>query len=75
MTIQEIKRRSAEKSPYFFTPKTLKFFGQNMRSFKVKKCEDGRYLIYAPMIDKINGRNMGNTERYFNPINNELERE
>jgi len=73
MTIQEIKRRSEEKSPYFFTPKTLKFFGQTMRSFKVKKCEDGRYLISAPMIDKTTGRNMGNTERYFNPVNNELE--
>jgi len=46
-----------------------------MKSFEVKKCQDGRFLISAPMIDKTTGRNMGNTERYFNPINNELERE
>ncbi len=73
MTIYEIKRLTAENSPYFFTSKTLKFFGQTMRSFSVRKQQDGRYYVSAPMIDRFTGRLMGKTERYFNPENNTLE--
>lgn len=73
MNIHEIKQRTQESAPYFFVPKTLKFFGQTMRSFKVKKQPDGRYLITAPMIDRFTGRNMGQTKRYFNPETNELQ--
>jgi len=73
MTIYDIKRLTAESSPYFFTSKTLKFFGQTMRSFSVRKQNDGRYFISAPMIDRFTGRNMGQTTRYFNPENNTLE--
>lgn len=74
MTIYEIKRATSETAPYFFTRKTLQFFGQTMRSFKVNKQNDGRTRISAPMIDKTNGRNMGETVRYYNPNNNILER-
>ena len=73
MTIYEIKNRTQETAPYFFVPKTLKFFGQTMRSFSVIKQPDGRYLISAPMIDRFTGRNMGKTQRYFNPLTNELQ--
>lgn len=73
MTIYEIKRRTADTSPYFFTSKTLKFFGQTMRSFSVRKQEDGRYLITAPMVDRFTGRLVGQTKRYFNPLTNELQ--
>lgn len=73
MTIYEIKRRTLETSPYFFTPKTLKFFGQTMRSFSVRKQVNGKYLISAPMLDRFTGRNMGTTKRLFNPETNELE--
>jgi len=73
MTIYEIKQRTQESAPYFFVPKTLKFFGQTMRSFSIKKQNDGRYYISAPMIDRFTGRNMGKTERFFNPITNELQ--
>jgi hypothetical protein len=70
MTIYEIKRLTAETAPYFFSTKTLKFFGQTMKSFKVYKQTDGRYLITAPY-----GKNCpkGETVRYFNPITNELQ--
>lgn len=71
MTIHEIKRRTAQTSPYYFSRKTMKFFGQTLKSFSVRKQPDGRYLISAPMLD--NGRKVGTSERYFNPINNELE--
>ena len=72
MTISEIKRRTQETSPYFFSKDTMRFFGQTMRSFTVKKQDDGRYMIQAPMRDS-NGRHMGLTVRYFNPVNNQLE--
>ena len=66
MTIYEIKRLTAETSPYFFSHDTMKFFGQTLKSFSVKKQSDGRYLVTA----KSKG---GLTKRYFNPITNELE--
>lgn len=73
MTIYEIKAKTAETSPYYFTRKTLQFFGQTMRSFSVKKQPDGRYKISAPIYDRYNGKFAGESVRYFNPINNELE--
>lgn len=73
MTIYEIKERTEKTSPYFFTSKTLKFFGQTMRSFKVYKQKDGKYLISAPMVDRFTGKRVGTTERMFNPDTNELE--
>jgi len=72
MTISEIKRRTAETSPYFFSRDTLRFFGQTMRSYSIRKQSDGRYLITAPIVD-YRGHNMGTTKRYFNPANNTLE--
>ena len=74
MTIYDIKARTAETSPYFFTRDTLRFFHQTMRMFSVRKQSDGRYRITAPMRDH-DGRHMGETVRYFNPLNNELERQ
>lgn len=72
LTIYDIKRMSEQTSPFYFTPKTLKFFGQTIGSFKVyKQKESGKYLISAPI--KIDGRIIGYSERLFNPITNELE--
>jgi len=50
MTIYEIKERTREKSPYFFDKKTLKFFGQTMKSFKVRTSPAGNIYIYAPLL-------------------------
>ena len=72
MTIYQIKRLTAETSPYFFSRNTLRFFGQRMRDFKVAKQADGRFKISAPLRDS-NMRVYGQTIRYFNPTNNELE--
>jgi hypothetical protein len=74
MTIYEIKYRTQETAPYFFVTKTLKFFGQTMRGFRVKKMSDGRIKIRQPMTDR-SGRVMGETVRYFNPVTNNLDRE
>ena len=70
MTIYEIKQKTLQTSPYYFDSKSMKFFGQTMRSFSIRKQEDGRYLISAPMIDSTTGRKMGETKRFFNPETN-----
>ncbi len=73
MTIHEIKYLTEQTSPHFFTRSTLRFFGQTMKSFSVKKCADGRYRISAPIY--CSWCTIGETVRYFNPSNNQLERE
>ena len=79
LSIAEIKRRTQETNPYFFDKKTMKFFGQRMSDFKVTSMEDGRYKVSAPTYsnDFRTGerKRMKDTVRYFNPKNNELERE
>lgn len=72
LTIYDIKRLSTEKSPYFFSHNTMKFFGQRMSDFSVHKQKDGKYLITAPMRNP-KGEYMGSTVRLFNPKTNELE--
>ena len=67
LTIYDIKQLTETTAPYFFDRKTLKFFGQTMKSFKVQKCDDGRYFIQAPR------KHGGYTRRFFNPANNKLE--
>ena len=71
MTIYEIKRRTKETSPYFFSKDTLRFFGQRMKDFKVTKIDNDCYYINAPMYD-FNGKYMGETDRFFNPLTNKL---
>jgi hypothetical protein len=65
--IYEIAERSKQDSPYYFSPDTLKAFGQTMGKFKVSQQPDGRYMISAKS-------KQGFTSiRYFNPLNNRLE--
>lgn len=73
MTIYDIKRLTSETSPHFFDTKTLKFFGQTMGKFSVKKQSDGRYKVSQVMKNRFDGRQVGETIRYFNPKNNQLE--
>lgn len=55
LTIYQIRDLTIETEPYFFVPKTLKFFGQNMKSFKVIKDEKNKiYIISVPL--KRNGK-------------------
>ncbi len=73
MTIAEIKNKTQETAPYYFTRKSMQFFGQTMRDFKVYKQADGRFLITAPMRDRNTGKTIGKSECFFNPANNQLE--
>ena len=71
MTIYEIKRLTRETAPYFFSPKTMRFFGQRLKDFKVYKQRDGKFLIVAKSGENWEGVHY--TKRLFNPVNNELE--
>ncbi len=51
-TIQEIKEETLRTSPHFFDEGTLKWFGQTMRTFKVRLSPEGRVFIYARMTDR-----------------------
>lgn len=73
MTIYQIRRATETTSHCYFTRKALAFFGQTMRDFKVYKQADGRFQICAPMRERHSGRVMGESVRYFNPANNQLE--
>jgi protein associated with RNAse G/E len=71
MTIYDIKERTKKTAPYFFDRKTMKFFGQTMRDFKVYKQKDGKYLIVAE--SGSNWTEKHYTKRLFNPVTNILE--
>tara|TARA_R110000851_G_scaffold301587_1_gene458203 strand:- start:389 stop:610 length:222 start_codon:yes stop_codon:yes gene_type:complete len=71
MTIYEIKRLSKETAPYFFSRDSMKFFGQTLKDFEVKKQADGRFMITAESGDNWSGKHL--TIRFFNPENNKLE--
>ncbi len=73
LTISDIKERTKETAPYYFSKATMKAFGQTMRDFKVKKMPNGKYLMYAPMKDRSSGRMMGYSMRMFNPETNKLD--
>jgi len=68
LTIYDIKRLTSETSPFYFSTKTLKFFGQTLRSFSVSKINETTYFISAPI------KGGGTSERYFNTITNKLSR-
>ena len=72
-TIYDIKCRTQDSSPYFFERKTLKFFGQTMKSFTVKKLSETEYSLTAGMFDH-SGKYVGMTNRIFNTTTNKLER-
>lgn len=71
MNIYEIQRRTEKTAPYFFSKSTMRFFRQTMSGFKVEKVGE-RWRISQKMRDH-EGRQVGMTVRYFNPVNNELE--
>jgi hypothetical protein len=71
LTIYDIKRLTSDTEPYFFSPKTMKFFGQRLSDYKVYKRKDGKYDIIAPSY--WNGKLMGYTKRTFNPKTRRLE--
>jgi hypothetical protein len=71
MTIYEIKERTKETAPYFFSKDNMRLAGQTMKSFNIYKQKDGKYLIIAER-----GKNLSEkhyTKRLFNPMTNELE--
>ena len=48
LTIHAIRKATEKNSPYFFSDKTLSYFGQDMFSFEIRKAPSGKVFIYAP---------------------------
>lgn len=69
MTIYQIKRE-AVNGEYYFSRETLKFFGQKLSDFKVRKIGQGVYFIYAPA--KRGGRVIFYSMRIYIAENREL---
>ena len=72
MKIYEIKKRTEKSNPSFFSKNALKFFGQKMNDFHVKKTKKSNlFYIYAQLKD-YKGTVRGLTERLFDSNTNEL---
>jgi hypothetical protein len=69
MTIYEIKRIVKEKAPYFFDRKTMKFWGQTLKDFRVRKLSDRYYYIFASWRKP---GFTGKTERIFDNVERDL---
>jgi hypothetical protein len=70
LTIYDIKRAVEEKSSFFFSRQSMKFFGQKMADFSVRRHGVDKFYISAKWGKGIAGK----TERIFNPFTGELER-
>lgn len=70
MTIYEIKRQLSESKhdTHFFDRKTLKFFGQTLKSFKVQKIDNRFYFVTAPIY--LDGKQINRTIRWYDSVNN-----
>ena len=66
LTIYDIKYKTMETAPYFFSRDSMRFFRQTLRDFHVNKLPDGKYLIWA----RSHGGNV--TQRIFDPADNSL---
>jgi hypothetical protein len=78
VNIYEIKRLTKETAPFFFNSDTMKFFGQTLKDFRIKKQNDGRFKISAPSsVDHDQSGADWNenheTVRFFNPETNNLD--
>ena len=64
-TIYEIKHATEKMSPYFFDYKSMRFFGQNLKSFHVSRIEESPDIFIITATMRNNGRLIGMTSRYF----------
>jgi len=74
VTIHTIKADYQANNPegHFFDRDSMKFFGQTLKSFKVRKLDDSRFHISAPMRDR-SGQHMGTSERVYDFTTHKLE--
>jgi len=57
-TIYDIKYAITNESHYF-DRKSMKFFGQTLKDFTVKKSPTGNIFLYAPIYDSFTHKNTG----------------
>jgi len=72
MTIYEIKKMTEKSNPSFFSKNTLKFFGQKMNDFHVKKTKKSNLFYFYAQIKDYQGVLRGLTERLFDSNTNEI---
>ena len=75
MNIYEIKYRVAHTGTHYFDRDSMKFFGQTLRDYRVKKLSDTEWLFYAPMYarnDNGSRRCMGTSIRVFDATTNSI---
>jgi hypothetical protein len=73
-SIAMIKKNTKIKSPFYFDPATMRFFGQKLSDFTIYQSPSGRVYIYAPGYDR-GGRKMGYSIREYieNGLKSDLE--
>ena len=66
MTIYDVKRLHLERFPssHYFDRKTMRFFGQTLKMFRVSKVDEERYLVEAPVY--LDGKRVHTSVRVFN---------
>ena len=66
-------KRAGVLGEFFFSPDTLRFFGQTMRSFKTEwwHRNSGVVRLHAPVTDS-DGQHVGTTERFVRIVDGEL---
>jgi hypothetical protein len=66
-------KRAGVLGEFFFSPDTLRFFGQTMRSFKTEwwHRDSGVVRLHAPVRDS-DGQLVGTTERFVRVADGEL---
>jgi hypothetical protein len=66
-------KRAGVLGEFFFSPDTLRFFGQTMRSFKTEwwDRDSGVVRVHAPVRDS-DGLLVGTTERFVRIVDGEL---
>jgi hypothetical protein len=70
MTLEELVEKVTERSPHFFSPSTMKFFGDKMSNYRVGKPETfvasaGDEVTCWPLIRKRAVKNGLNSTTYF----------
>ena len=68
-TIYDVKRDTEEDSPFFFDRKSMRFFGQTMKSFHVNKTINPRifYIWARGRLAGFKADSTHITERYYVP--------
>jgi hypothetical protein len=72
ISIYDIKREVTERGGRYFSRENMRANGQTLRDFIVRRRDDGRYFISAPIRDRETGRIIGKSEKIYDPVTDRL---